>query len=485
MLPGWLWSTLVLSLIGGFVLGTLAFDFVTNAERLTEPMRIIWRALTVLPAQDSRTSYGALMIFALTWVMGGVIFTSEQARRGDFAKRPGDGWLAFILYLLVSLSTGLSFALVQASRQAALMNVQAQTMQDVLNVARQVANFLLSYYYFIVFTLITGGLILFFKVKESPRKIAQPWGVISLLVLMVLVGAVAKQTNLQPIQADIVYKQADPYDRSKQWLVAIEHYDQAIEMVPREDFYYLYLGRAYLEYASSLQDPAVREAVMQDTEETLIRAREINPLNTDHSANLARMYRRWADFASEAERKGLLLRKSSENYELATMLSPQNAILWNEWAMLYYYGLGDFEGFKRTNEHSLEIDDAFDQTWLVRGDVYRQEGDLEEAIRCYETALELNPRSPQVWRMLGDTYINQQQWEEAIHALTMTVELQPRAKDIWNVHQVLARLFSQIGESEQALAQAQAALEKAPEDQQAALQELVTQIQALEASGGD
>jgi tetratricopeptide (TPR) repeat protein len=485
VLPSWLWSTLVLSLIGGFVLGTLAFDFVTNAERLVEPMRIIWRALTVLPAQDSRTSYGALMIFALTWVMGGVIFTSEQAKRGDFAKRPSDGWLAFALYLLISLSTGLSFALVQASRQAALMNVQAQTLQDVLGVARHVANFLSSYYWFIVFTLIAGGLILFFKVKESPREIAQPWGIISLIVLMVLVGAMAKQTNLQPIQADIIYKQADPYDRGKQWLVAIEHYKQAIEMVPREDFYYLYLGRAYLEYASSLQDPAVRETVMQETEETLVKAREINPLNTDHSANLARMYRRWADFASEAERKGVLLRKSSENYELATMLSPQNAILWNEWAMLYYYGLGDFEGFKRTNAHSLDIDDAFDQTWLVRGDVYRQEGDMEEAIRCYENALELNPRSAQVWRMLGDTYINQQQWEEAIHALTMTVELQPRAKDIWNVHQVLARLFSQIGESDRALAQAEAALEKAPEDQQAALQELVAQIQALEASGGD
>jgi tetratricopeptide (TPR) repeat protein len=295
----------------------------------------------------------------------------------------------------------------------------------------------------------------------------------------VLAGAIAVVTNLLPIQADTVYKQADPYDRQAQWDVAIEHYRHAIELAPKEDFYYLYLGRAYLEYASAIEDPAVRDNVMRLTEQTLIQAREINPLNTDHSANLARMYRRWADFASDDELRLSLLRRASENYDIATSLSPHNAILWNEWAMLYYYGLGDVAGYERALQRSLELDHEFEQTWLVCGDASRQQGKLEEAAHCYEEALELNPRASQVWRVLGETYITMQKWDEAIAALAQVLELQPDADDIWNIHQVLARLYSQIGQVEQALVHASTALQLAPEDQQAALQDLMGQLQLL------
>jgi tetratricopeptide (TPR) repeat protein len=478
-LPAWLWPTFAIAIVGGFVLGTLSFDFVTNAERLTEPVRIVWRALTVLPAQDSRTSYGALMIFGLTWLMGATVFISEMATDGAFQERNGDGWLAFVLYLLISLGVGFSYALVLASRQAALMNIQAQTLEDVIGIADKVASFLTSYYWFIVVVLIAIGGVLYLDSSRRPERSAQPWGVIALLALSVLVGAVAVRTNLRPIQADIVYKQADPYDRGKQWLVAIEHYKHALELVPYEDFYYLYLGRAYLEYASSLDDPTVRETVMRETEQTLYQAREVNPLNTDHSANLARMYRRWADFASDEETRRELLRKSAENYAIATMLSPQNAILWNEWTMLNYYGIGDMAEYERTLSISLELDPEFDQTWLVCGDTNRQQGNLEEAARCYEEALDLNPRSAQVWRMIGDTYIALQEWDKAIDALTMTVELQPNASDIWRIHQVLAQLYNQVGDNIQAVVYAQMALDLAPDDEKAQLEALKAQLEAL------
>ena len=479
-LPGWLWPTLAVALVAGFVLGTLAFCFVTNAERLSQPLRVVWRALTILPAQGSRTSYGALMIFALSWVMGATVFISEMAKSGAFRERKGDGSLALVLYLLVSLAVGLGFALVLAGRQVSLIGIQAQTVEDVIDIADRVAALLSVYYGFIVFALITGGVVLFLEVEPQPRLTAGPWGVISLIVLVVLVGAIAVVTNLMPIKADIVYKQADPYDRGKQWLLAIEHYKHAIELAPREDFYYLYLGRAYLEYTTSLEDEAVREAVLRETEQVLAEAREINPLNTDHSANLARMYRRWVDLTGDPAMRPTLLQQSVENYAIATMLSPQNAILWNEWAMLYYYGLGDVTRYEQTIEHSLEVDSEFDQTWLVCGDVNRQEGKLEEAAQCYEEALELNPRAPQVWRMLGDTYITLERWENAISALIQAVELDPNASDIWNIHQVLARLYSQIGHLDEALWHAQIAVQLAPEDQQGMLQELVAQIQLLE-----
>jgi tetratricopeptide (TPR) repeat protein len=513
-LLAWLGPTMAMATVGGFILGTLAFDFVTNAERLAQPLPIIWRALTVLPAQESRASYGALMIFALTWLMSAVVFISEMAKSGAFREHRGDGTLAIALYLLISLTVGFGLALVLASRQASMMHIQAQTLEDVIGIADRVASLLTAYYGFIVFVLIAGGVALLLGTQRQLQQTAHPWGGIALVALSVLAGAIVVVTNLLPIHADIVYKQADPYDRQGQWLVAIEHYKHAIDLAPKEDFYYLYLGRAYLEYASSLEDPAVRDAVLRETEQTLTQARGINPLNTDHSANLARMYRRWASFASDDETRQSLLKLSSDNYAIATSLSPQNAILWNEWAILLYYDLGDVAGYDRTFQRSLEIDSGFDQTWLVCGDVNRGLGKLEEAVHCYEEALELKPNAPQVlkmlgetyralqrwedaivafvqvlelepnasdvWRVLGDTYITAQQWEGAVVALTRVLELQPDADDIWNVHQVLARLYSQIGQQEQALVHASTALQLAPEDQQATLQDLVAQLQLLE-----
>ncbi len=513
-LLAWLWPVLTMSIIGGFILGTLTFDFITNAERIAQPMSIVWRALTVLPAQDSRTSYGALMIFALTWLMSAIIFLSEMAKDGAFSKRKGDGTLATVLYLLISLIVGFGFGLTLADRQAAMLNVQAQTMDDVLALSDHVASFLTAYYVFIFFALIAGGLTLFLKSRRPTRESTQPWGAIALVVLIILALAASTMTNLRPIQADTVYKQASPYDRGKQWMVAIEHYKHAIELAFDEDFYYLYLGRAYLEYASSIDDPAVRETVLRETEQTLLEARTINPLNTDHSANLARMYRRWMDFA-DADNRQSLFQKSAENYDIATTLSPQNAILWNEWALLYLSG-GDFAQAQEKCSHSLELDPDFDDTWwkvqasiyasqnnitktieayeqaleinpgladvwLLMGDTYMRQKRLEEAIEAYEQALELKPKHTRAWRMLGSLYAQVGRLDEAIAALEHTLELKPEASDAWDTHRMLAIVYNQLGQNDAALSQAQTALELAPEDQQANMESLVAQL--MPASG--
>jgi len=515
-LPLWLKPTLVASLVGGFTLGTLAFDFVTNSERLVQPLSIIWRALTILPAQQSRTSYGALMIFAFTWLMSAIVFIARIAKDGSFRERKDDWLLASLLYLLISLTVGLGFALVLAGRQVALVQMQPQTMADVLGAADHVASVLTSYYGFIVFVLIAGGAALLLGTRQ-PRPVGQP-GVIALVVLATLAGAAAVMTNLRPIQADIIYKQANPYEGKKQWLVAIEHYKHAIELAPKEDFYYLYLGRAYLEYASTLDEPQTRDAVLRETERTLIQAREINPLNTDHSANLARMYRRWADFAGDAELRQDLLQRSSDNYEIAVTLSPQNAILWNEWALLHLT-TGNFDAAQEKLSYSLGFDPDFDKTWTIQADLYanqglitgalesyykaleisprqvdvwlrigdiqRGENRLEEAAEAYEQALELSPRRTQVWRVLGSVYAQLSRPTEAIDALQQALAVAPEASDAWDTHRMLAILYNQIGQIDTAIDHAQQALELAPEDQQPAVQQLLAQLQAIAAGASE
>jgi tetratricopeptide (TPR) repeat protein len=296
-------------------------------------------------------------------------------------------------------------------------------------------------------------------------------------IVLFLAPVMAYQYNLLPIRADIIYKQADPWDRDNQWQVAVPHYEKAIELTPREDFYYLYLGRAYLEYASSLQDAAQQDYALRQTERVLLSAQDINPLNTDHSANLARMYRRWASLPAGREQGQTLGQLSSRYYDVATTLSPSNAILWNEWATLYHYTLTNEEMYQETIQHSLSIDPEFEQTWLIVSDIRAEKGDIEGAIEGYETALEIAPRQPQVWAALGRLYIQSEQNEEAIRAFNEYIELRPNAGDIWDIHRMLAIAHFQSGEVEQAIVEAQLALQIAPEEQQPLVEQLLAQLQ--------
>jgi hypothetical protein len=514
-LPRWLRPTLATSIIGGFIIGTLSFDFVTNAERLTQPAEIVWRALTVLPAQGSRPSYGALMIFAFTWVMSGVLFIAQMAKRGVFEERNDDWAVATSLYALVSLAVGFGFALMLAGRHASVVRARPQTVEGFLELAGQVAGVLTLYYGFILFALIAGGLVLLLGTPGDLKPIGQ-LSLIALLVMFLLAGAVAIVTNLHPIRADIIYKQADPWERQGQWPVAIQHYGQAIDLAPREDFYYLYLGRAYLEYAKTLEEPAVQRTILGRTDETLLEAREVNPLNTDHSANLARMYRTWAQLATDAETRQEMTQRSAENYAVATRLSPQNAILWNEWGLLYLVA-GQFDKAQEKISHSLAIDPDFDQTWTIQADLYanqdmitdaleaytraleinpkqtdvwlrvgdiqRQQQEFEEAAEAYEQALELRPRNVQVWRVLGSVYAQIGQPEKGIEALNRGLELGPEQEDSWDTHRMLAILYSQVGEPQQAVDHAEVALQNAPDGQQGNLEQLLAQLES--ATGGE
>ncbi|MGD2176830.1 MAG: O-antigen ligase family protein, partial [Anaerolineae bacterium] len=228
-LPAWLRPTLVTAIIGGFIMGTLSFDFVTNAERLTQPAEIVWRALTVLPAQGNRTSYGALMIFAFTWVMSTVLFISQMAKRGVFKARRDDWLVATSLYMLVSLTIGFGFAMLLAGRHAGVVQARPETVEDVLEVADRIAGVLTLYYGFVLFTLALGGAVLLLGARGDLKPIGQ-LSVIALLALSLLAGAAAVVTNLHPIQADIIYKQANPYERQGQWLLATKHYQRAIDL---------------------------------------------------------------------------------------------------------------------------------------------------------------------------------------------------------------------------------------------------------------
>jgi hypothetical protein len=187
--------------------------------------------------------------------------------------------------------------------------------------------------------------------------------VASPLCILVAAGTVMLVLNtcVHPIQADVVFKMAGPYNQRGTWEMAVELYKAAIELAPQEDFYYIFLGRAQLERAGAEQDAARREAGLAQALETLERAHTLSPLNPDHVANLARFHRMVAGLETDPTAQTTHLRAADGYYAEVAALAPQNVMLLNEWAMLQLQLSGE-EQVCRMLERSLELDSEYEQT---------------------------------------------------------------------------------------------------------------------------
>jgi tetratricopeptide (TPR) repeat protein len=223
-----------------------------------------------------------------------------------------------------------------------------------------------------------------------------------------------------------------------------------------------------------------RQDLLMAARAVLIRAREINPLNTDHSANLARLYRRWADLSTDPAQKTKQIELSSQHYVQATDLSPHNAILWNEWATVEMMR-GSLDGAEQKLAQSLKLDTRFDQTYMILGELYVNTKNYDRAIEAYQNALEINPNLLQAQGTLAYVYAQQGKLAEAIAANQTLIKLAPSDPSVWNTYKNLAILYAQAGDLQAALAQAQIAARTAPTsptDYRAELNNYAAQLRA-------
>ena len=179
------------------------------------------------------------------------------------------------------------------------------------------------------------------------------------------------------------------------WSTTIDIYNTAIDMAPNEDFYYLFLGRALLE--QSAIDQTNQAELLDTAKESLLDAQSINPLNTDHTANLARLNARWAGYLPQDQR-GERTQEGLGFYEDALGLSPQNSIIRNEYAGMIMQLDKDCKRAIETFQESVEIDPYYAQSYLQLAQTYTncarsaQSGSEEGAtdnLAYYENALEV------------------------------------------------------------------------------------------------
>lgn len=387
-----------------------------------------------------------------------------------------------------SFLVGMLYALYHASLVRQTIFAPTGVTQETPEVVRRVleagqsTGYLTWFYIFLFLLLFIMGVMVnwsgWFQAKETGKMPA----LIALPILLTLGFAGTYISNMRIIHADMVYKRGDPWDKQAArtadpaiWDIAIAIYNQAIELAPREDFYYLFIGRAYLEKASlDNLDATERETLLQTASSRLQEAQRINPLNTDHTANLARLNTRWADIVSGAERDQRV-QDAIQYYEAAIRLSPQNAVIRNERAKLaFVFGRNCEQSIALYNE-SARTDPYYANSRFERGEVQLfcgNEAQAEEQIAYYQQSvasfqegLEINDSDPRRWTVLAQVYEKLEDYEQALASYE---EARTRANSTfpaWRTSFLMANAAEKMGDIPLAISYAQESLEGAPAEQ--------------------
>ncbi len=458
--PAWLGPVLVYSLLVSFLFVVLVYDFVTNQAQETVIGDIIWHSLTTtLEGGRLVPSYSVLWMFGMVWLVGGALVVAELAK-GELFKGEGSfAWLkALLVYALPPLVVASFYANWHAYRVRQVLVKKGLTVIQGTNL---MASIPVVFYLAAFFLLLMLGLALYWR-DESPRpsRFGQGFSSLAHLLILGIAVLVIWLSNVNVIRADIIFKQAEPYERERIWQAAVQIYQHALEVAPHEDQYYLYLGRAYLELAKDPQlEAAQKLMVLDECRKALERALALNPLNTDHSANLARLYHTWAAVTPDADDQMAKLNQSLNYYQQATRLSPNNAQLLNEWAEVYMVA-GQFEQAQEKLEASLALDQEFDMTYYTFGNLYQYNNQWQLAAEMYEKGLALNPNVTQRWGILSTIYVRLGRYDDAVSA---TLQILERRPDDFDALKNLALLYRDQGQFEQAIVYAQRAAETHPE----------------------
>ncbi|MBN1661415.1 MAG: peptidylprolyl isomerase [Anaerolineae bacterium] len=468
---GWRHSLIAFSILGLLVLGTMLFNAVTPQQQDNGPLATIWRSLT---HNGDEVSWVMLALFASTWgvlALGGLAeFSTRPESKG---KQAGD-WLAALgIFSLIAVGGALLFAILHATNLKPARITADQIVNPLINT--------ITFYYVVALANILA-LALVLTLRPQPGRRLLPWQwngkgsdlLVTLLgvALPIALVVVIFISNINIVRADILYKQGLSSERNSQWDAATFLYEEATRVTPKEDFYYLFLGRAYMEQGRQ-GDAQQRDAAFERSRDALLTARDIAPLNTDHSRNLSKLYLSWGTLANtEPERSQELFDQALAYSQDAISLSPNTADVWNERAQIYI-AMQDYEQAAATYEQSLALDDQYVKTHNNLAQMYIALKEWDRAEEIVERTVELQPKSGENYSLLGYVRSKTGDLEGARQAYEKAVELRPNN---YLDHKNLAIVYSQLGNQDQALSAARQALALAPDNEKPALEAFINQL---------
>lgn len=246
--------------------------------------------------------------------------------------------------------------------------------------------------------------------------------------------------NVDNTYADMRFQQGQSYTANpgaslEQQIVGMSFYLDAIRLEPQQDFYFLNLGRtmmaiidvrrqtqgilpgdpephANVEALLRLTTPQLvqgfvvqksPQAMMSYTEAVLMRAHDLNPMNKDHFANLARMYNFWY---TRFGRDPKYLELATEWYRRGHESAPQDVVIMNEYASSLIQlaavererqnepvATANLQRATELLERAQLLDPRYLDTRARLAELLRVQGRLSEAVDLYLVALQQNPRA--------------------------------------------------------------------------------------------
>jgi tetratricopeptide (TPR) repeat protein/O-antigen ligase len=465
----------ILGTLMGLVMATLGYDHVTGGFDV------------------SAGGFAVPWMLTLTWLAGGAIIMFE-GRRGSQEDAKAGIAVPLLAYVLLSLGIFVLFTSVHYS----IVNYEPVigSVADLLDYSRLLSNIILVYYGAVFAVILLLGLSL--AGRSGPSSTVGHWpGIVALPLLVIVASVLIVNTNADIVRADIQYKQGLNWDNAEQWDASVALYEESIRLAPEQDWYHLFLARGILEKIKSIQSDEGRvsfepqdiddflrlsvedvasldrDSLFRSGYRVLTRARELDLLNTDHSANLGRMYRIWAEYSEAAEEMDERWKQAIRYYQDATTLSPRNAQLFNEWGLVYFI-VGEYEEAIGKYQRSLELDAEYAETYVLLGDASAMSGDTDAATQAYTKALEIEPRQVkphiQLCAFLGQAGELEQAAEHCQKALSLS-------PNDYQAHRNLAIIYRDMGHLEDALEEASIARELAGEEEKASWDNFIAQLE--------
>ena len=497
---------------------TFVFIYSTNGLGLDNAFSILFNSVLKRIEQGQAISSPAILfLMFFTWGVGATIALADES----LSRQRGAGiswWLkAYAVHALIVWGSWLIYGLIQGRRL--IPGISGNDLDSQLDV---VSNHFATFTWIVFIWVILAGTIWawpWLRDKRLPAGNRTVLTAVAGAVLAVMMFMAISSANIGLVRADIIYKQGQQFDSQRNWVSSIELYRRALKARTTEDHYMLFLGRGLLEQAKLAPadatpilpaDPKLsdvlalepaqinqmsRSDLLTAAEVVLLQAQRVNPLNTDHTANLARLYRTWADLTpDDPEARQALLDESIAQYELAVTLSPNAAHLWNEKGNAHL-AQGERDLAEEIYLHSLSIDDLYDQTYLLLADFYdgneeygksvellqdgiakidasprdsvtsglysylsvaqARSGDTQGAVDADLNVLKLSPDNIGAMRNLALLYRDLGQYPEAINWANQAIDATnpERIADIKQLRSILIEIYNKTEETDQMIAQ--------------------------------